>query len=469
MAQFLENPPAKLTWDTGLIRNYDIAGPRYTSYPTANLFNESFTADEYLALASNQQSNIAPLSLYVHVPFCRDICYYCACNKIVTRNLSLVRKYLDALTLEMELRGKLHRRRLVTQLHLGGGTPTFLKEAELTELMYHLAIHFRLCKAESREYSIEIDPRTVKETTIALLKGLGFNRISMGIQDFDPLVQNSINRRQSPDMVAGLVRNIRDHGFKSLSFDLIYGLPYQSVSSFKYTIDSVLEMSPDRIALYNYAHLPTMFTSQRAVDRQTLPSAETKLAILDYVGRRLLDAGYDYIGMDHFVRPGDELELARHNNKLQRNFQGYSTSLASDLIGLGPSSISQFGDSLSQNAKELQQWAEPLGRGKLPIVRGLHIGTEDKLRRHIIMALACQLKLDIARVEELFSINFVEHFQSSLERLRVFAKDGLVEVTPGAIVVTPRGRLLLRNICMCFDHYLDEPGKETEGRFSRTI
>jgi oxygen-independent coproporphyrinogen-3 oxidase len=469
MAQILDTPPVKLEWDTALIRHYDIAGPRYTSYPTANLFNETFTSDDYLALAANQQSNIAPLSLYVHVPFCRDICYYCACNKIVTRNLSLVRQYLDALALEMQLRGKLHRRRLVTQLHLGGGTPTFLKEAEITELMYHLAIHFRLCRSESREYSIEIDPRTVKETTIALLKGLGFNRISMGIQDFDPLVQNSVNRRQSPDLVASLVKNIRDHGFKSLSFDLIYGLPNQSVSSFKYTIDSVLEMSPDRIALYNYAHLPTMFTSQRAIDLQTLPSAETKLAILDYVGRRLFDAGYNYIGMDHFVRPGDELELARHNNKLQRNFQGYSTSLASDLIGLGPSSISQLGNSLSQNAKDLQHWAEPLNRGKLPIVRGLHIGNEDKLRRHIIMTLACQLKLDIASVEERFSINFAEHFQSSLEHLRVFANDGLVEVTPDTITVTRRGRLLLRNICMCFDQHLANQGNTPEGRFSRTI
>ncbi len=469
MAQLLETSPVKFEWDTALIRHYDIAGPRYTSYPTANLFNEAFSADDYLALAANTRSNIAPLSLYVHVPFCRDICYYCACNKMVTRNRSLVRQYLEALALEMELRGHLHRRRLVTQLHLGGGTPTYLKEAELTELMYHIATHFRLCETESREYSIEIDPRTVKDTTIALLKGLGFNRISMGIQDFNPLVQSSINRRQTPELVRGLVKNIRDHGFKSLSFDLIYGLPNQSVSSFKQTIDGVVEMSPDRIALYNYAHLPAMFTSQRAIDRQTLPSAETKLAILDYVGRRLLDAGYDYIGMDHFVRPGDELELARQNSKLQRNFQGYSTSLAPDLIGLGPSSISLFGDSLSQNAKVLQHWAEPLSRGKLPIDRGLHIGNEDKLRRHIIMALACQLKLDIARVEKNFSINFAEHFQSSLKRLSVFAKDGLVEITPGVITVTRRGRLLLRNICMCFDQYLDNPGKGTEGRFSRTI
>lgn len=469
MAHPIQQSPADPDWDINLIRNYDVAGPRYTSYPTANLFSESFTAEDYIKLAEGEQSNISPMSLYVHVPFCRDICYYCACNKIVTRKHHLVRQYLDALSLEMELRGALHSHRPVSQLHLGGGTPTYLKEAELTELMHHLSTHFRLSDKETREYSIEIDPRTVTEDTIALLKGLGFNRISMGIQDFDPLVQQSINRTQSPAMVAGLVQNIRDHHFTSLSFDLIYGLPNQSVTSFKHTVDRVIEMSPDRIALYNYAHLPSLFSNQRAIDRQTLPSADTKLAILEYVGRRLIDAGYDYIGMDHFVRPGDELEIARQNNRLQRNFQGYSTCLATDLIGLGPSAISQFGDSFSQNAKDLDPWSEVIEQGKLPIIRGLQVTEEDKLRKHVIMSLACQLTLDIAATEQQFGIDFNQHFAESLASMGDFERDGLVEITPLHINVSKRGRLLLRNICMSFDQYIQAGRGQGPGRFSRTI
>lgn len=469
MVQAIQDSPTDPKWDTALIRNYDVAGPRYTSYPTANLFDQRFSAEDYHRLAAAERCNIAPLSLYVHVPFCRDICYYCACNKMVTRNRSLVRQYLDSIAREMELRGRLHGRRPVTQLHLGGGTPTYLKEAELTELMHQIASNFRLCDNENREYSIEIDPRTVEESTIALLKGLGFNRISLGIQDFDPLVQGAINRVQSAESVENLVHCIREHSFKSLSFDLIYGLPNQSVSSFRQTIDRVVRLAPDRIALYNYAHLPGLFTSQRAIDRQTLPPADTKLAILDYVGRRLLEAGYDYIGMDHFVRPGDELALARSNNRLQRNFQGYSTSLATDLIGLGPSSISQFGDSFSQNAKDLQRWSDDLNQNRLPIIRGLHVSGEDKLRRHVIMELACQLRVDIPPVEQQFGIRFHRHFKSSLDRLSAFARDGLVTISPTSITVTGRGRLLLRNICMCFDQYLQNPAEASDGRFSRTI
>jgi oxygen-independent coproporphyrinogen-3 oxidase len=469
MAHPISDASAHSDWDIELIRKYDVAGPRYTSYPTANLFDDTFTATDYLELAGEQTHNISPLSLYVHVPFCRNICYYCACNKIVTKKHSLVRQYLDAMAREMEIRGELHRHRPVTQLHLGGGTPTYLKEAELTELMHLIGTHFRLSTSNSREYSIEIDPRTVKPSTIALLKGLGFNRISMGIQDFDPLVQQSINRTQSPAMVAELVQSVRDHDFKSLSFDLIYGLPNQSVGSFKHTIDRVIDMGPDRIALYNYAHLPQLFTNQRAIDRQTLPSADTKLAILEYVGQRLLDAGYDYIGMDHFVRPGDELEQARHRNKLQRNFQGYSTSLAVDLVGMGPSSISQFANSFSQNAKGLDEWADSLARGKLPIIRGLRMNSEDQLRKHVIMELACQLQINIPEIEQRFGIDFAEHFKPNIENLQVFARDGLLEISPHSIVVTTRGRLLLRNICMSFDEYLEASNVDSPGRFSRTI
>jgi oxygen-independent coproporphyrinogen-3 oxidase len=456
-------------WDTNLVRQYDVAGPRYTSYPTANLFHDNFTESDYLALASDADERISgnPLSLYVHIPFCRDICYYCACNKVVTRKPEQVVDYLDAMKQELTLRGALHGHRPVTQLHWGGGTPTYLNEAQLTELMHHISRNFYTSTNTEREYSIEIDPRTVTDDTLALLKGLGFNRISMGIQDFDPLVQQAINRVQNTTAIAHLVQLIRELGFASLSFDLIYGLPNQSAISFARTIDRVIEMAPDRIALYSYAHLPERFASQRAIERQTLPDANEKFAILDTAGRHLLNAGYEYIGMDHFVKPEDELARARQQHRLQRNFQGYSTSLAVDLIGLGPSAISRFRDSFSQNARDPAPWAQAVRAGELPIVRGLTMSTEDKLREHIIMSIACQLELDIPATERRFQFVFAEKFSECMPALRQFEQDGLVQLTPGKLRVLPQGRLLLRNICMVFDDYLSASQSTT--RFSRTI
>ena len=456
-------------WDTSLISRYDVAGPRYTSYPTANLFHERFGPADYLAIATGntETDSIAPLSLYLHVPFCRDICYYCACNKIVTRKPELVADYLDAIEKELAMRGKLHGQRPVTQLHWGGGTPTYLTAAQMTELMYHISRNFNISRDQSREYSIEIDPRTVDQNTLALLKGLGFNRISLGIQDFDPGVQQAINRVQSEAGIERLVGQVRDLNFSSLSFDLIYGLPLQTSDSFRATIDRVIELAPDRIALYNYAHLPERFPSQRAIGRQSLPSAATKLAIFSDAGSRLVAAGFEYIGMDHFVKPDDELAIARRRQRLQRNFQGYSSSLAPDLIGLGPSAISRLGDSFSQNARDAQDWMQRIDAGSLPIVRGLSMNAGDKLREHIIMSIACQLELDIADTEQRFDIRFDEVFEAAIPQLQRLEEDGLLHLGDDKLRVLPRGRLLLRNICMVFDDYVNQPQSDT--RFSRTL
>ncbi|MEH6552101.1 MAG: oxygen-independent coproporphyrinogen III oxidase [Pseudomonadales bacterium] len=453
-------------WDTHLLKKYDMPGPRYTSYPTANVFDKNFDAGDYRALAAKTHANISPLSLYVHIPFCENICYYCACNKVVTRKRHLVRPFLDHLEQELELRGALHKKRRVTQLHFGGGTPTYLDPAELTELMHHIGTHFNLDNTEAREFSIEIDPRTISKSTVALLKGLNFNRISIGIQDFDPLVQRAVNRLQSYEMVKGLTHAIRRHNYRSLSFDLIYGLPMQSVASYADTMDKVIELQPDRIACYNYAHLPERFSSQRAIDRLQLPNGGEKLAMFQYIGERLLAAGYDYIGMDHFVRPDDELAIARKDGRLQRNFQGYSTCLAPDLIGLGPSAISQFNGSYSQNHKDLETYYQALDENDLPIANGCTMSQEDHLRRKVIMNLACQLRVDIPAIEQEFGIVFTSHFKKSLINLEPLSEDGLVIVGPDEILVTQAGRMLIRNICMAFDAHLTE---QSQQRFSRTI
>lgn len=455
------------TWDIDALRKYDVTAPRYTSYPTANLFNESFSSENYFALADKDADSIEPLSFYAHIPFCKSICYYCGCNKMITRQRTPVREFLDALAIELEIKGKLHPHRPVTQLHWGGGTPTYLNQAELTELMHLIGTHFRLVDNQNREYSIEIDPRTVEPATIALLKGLGFNRISLGIQDFDPQVQQAINRLQSVSAVEKLVGAIRRHGFDSINFDLIYGLPRQNIASFENTMDEVIKLRPERLAIYNYAHMPQLFRNQRAIKTDELPDAETKLGILQYIGERLLDAGYLYIGMDHFVLPEDSLAKAALNGTLQRNFQGYSTCKAKDLVAVGPSAISQFKDTLFQNAKTLAGWSEQLNQQQLPIIKGLALSAEDKLRRQVIMDIACHLEVNFADIESQFGIDFGEHFQHSLQRLSHLEKDGLVTVGNQAITVTDRGRLLLRNICSAFDSYLDQGGQP--GNFSRAL
>jgi oxygen-independent coproporphyrinogen-3 oxidase len=478
MISILANPDASPALspahraDMELAAKYACEGPRYTSYPTAPQFRPDFPVEQYLAWqARDGDHKRAPLSLYLHLPFCDDICYYCACNKIVTREKGVARHYLDHLKKEIIQQSQLvGKQRPVTQMHWGGGTPTYLDNAEITELMHMLASHFRLLDKDYREYSIEIDPRTVDVGTIALLKGVGFNRISLGIQDFDPLVQRAVNRIQPYAMVAPLVDNIRSHNFRSLSFDLIYGLPNQDRFTMQETLRQVISLRPDRIASYNYAHLPQRFSSQRAIDRLALPEPAEKLLLQQMISHTLQNAGYLYIGMDHYVLPQDELAVALQEGRLQRNFQGYSLEMADDLLGLGVSAISQMGDFYLQNTSDLQRYYQLIDDGEKPYNRGCKVSNEDKLRRYIIMSLISDLRLDITDCNLQFGIDFDKMFQVELEALAPMERDGLLQIDTAEITVTQRGRSFLRNICMPFDAYLDaHSGDGPPPRFSATI
>lgn len=462
------SPPEAITPDTpppvadaalGLAAKYARPGPRYTSYPTAPHFADETAPKRYLRdSAAARQLSTNPLSLYVHLPFCADICYYCACNKVVTRNRDAAREYLFYLEKEIELQSALvGNKRPITQLHWGGGTPTFLEDAELTRLMHILATHFRLLADDHREYSIEVDPRTVGNDTLALLKGIGFNRISMGVQDFDPRVQASVNRVQQYDMVAELTANVRALRFKSLGFDLIYGLPHQTVASVSETLRKVVTLAPDRIACYSYAHLPHRFNSQRAIDRLTLPSADNKLRLHELISATLQRNGYVHIGMDHYVKPDDELALAQNEGRLQRNFQGYSRQLAFDTLGIGASAISHMGDDYLQNATQLEEYYARLRAGEFPIQRGYRMSWEDKLRYHIIMSLACHMRLDINELEDQFAVRFGDHFGQQIAALGEMIADELVELRDDLLLITGKGRPFIRNICMVFDAYLEAP------------
>ncbi|WOJ96119.1 oxygen-independent coproporphyrinogen III oxidase [Congregibacter brevis] len=459
-------------WEAGIAmaKRYASNGPRYTSYPTAPQFNEDFDLTRYRNWQNQKQNHSDPLSLYLHLPFCHDICYYCGCNKVVTRKEGVAARYISELTQELDMQSQLvGKDRPITQMHWGGGTPTYLSDGEVTELMHSLASRFRLLDKGYREYSIEIDPRTVSSATIALLKGVGFNRISLGVQDFDERVQKAVNRIQPYAQVAGLVEAVRAHGFRSLSFDLIYGLPYQNHLSIAETLRKVINLRPDRIACYNYAHLPERFLPQRAIDRHTLPEPEEKLLLAQMISATLQDAGYRYIGMDHYVLPDDDLAKAQAESRLQRNFQGYSLQLAEDLLGLGVSSISQIGDFYLQNAKDLPQYYEMLDDGQLPITKGYMINREDKLRRRVIMSLICDLHLDVAEVEREFGIDFRSHFHDALEELSQAFDDRLIAFKADALSVTAAGRPFLRNLCMPFDEHLAHQSSTGKARFSATV
>jgi oxygen-independent coproporphyrinogen III oxidase len=454
-----------------LAQKYACQGPRYTSYPTAPQFRHDFPREQYDNWQrSSGDHKSAPLSLYVHLPFCNDICYYCACNKTVTREKNAARDYLRRLQTEIDMQSQLvGNSRPVTQMHWGGGTPTFLDSAEMTELMHMLASHFRLLDKGYREYAIEIDPRAVHPDTIALLKGLGFNRISLGIQDFDPLVQKAINRMQPYSQIESLVDCIRVHDFRSLSFDLIYGLPHQDRHSMEETLRKVIALRPDRIACYNYAHLPERFSSQRAIDRLNLPSPHEKLLLQHVISHCLQEAGYLHIGMDHYVLPQDELALAQQEGRLQRNFQGYSVQLADDLLGLGVSAISQIGDFYLQNERDLNAYYARIDQGQHPASRGIRVSHDDKLRRHIIMSLICELRLDIAECSRRFGVDFSRIFEKELLVLRSMERDGLLRIDTEEIQVSYRGRPFLRNICMLFDAYLENPQGDQPPTFSATL
>jgi oxygen-independent coproporphyrinogen-3 oxidase len=459
-----------VTFDLDLIRRYDKAGPRYTSYPTAVQFHDGFGEAQYRAWAqqSNEEPIPRPLSLYFHIPFCDTVCFYCACNKVVTKDRSKARPYLDHLYRELALQGALFDRdRPVDQLHWGGGTPTFLSHAEMRELMEVTGRHFSLRGDDEGEYSIEIDPREASREGVALLREIGFNRMSLGVQDFDPRVQKAVNRIQSYAETMAVMNAARAEGFKSVSVDLIYGLPFQSVESFARTLDTIIEASPDRISVFNYAHLPELFKPQRRINAADLPSPAEKLDILAMAIGRLTAAGYVFIGMDHFAKPDDELAVAQRERTLYRNFQGYSTHANCDLVGLGITAIGMVGDSYSQNVKALDEYYAALDAGHLPVLRGVELTPDDRLRRRVITELICHYRVEFSEIEAEFPVRFAEHFADELGDLVAMEHDGLLRLTGQGIHVLPAGKLLIRNVCMVFDRYLRE--KTGVQRFSKVI
>jgi oxygen-independent coproporphyrinogen-3 oxidase len=453
-----------------LLRRFDVLGPRYTSYPTADRFVEAFgPADLEHALALRRAGPAAlalPLSLYVHVPFCEQLCYYCACNKIITKKHDRAAPYLRALAREVELYApQVGEGRTVTQVHLGGGTPTFLSDAELTSLMAMLRASFDL--APGGEHSIEIDPRTVDAGRLQHLEALGFNRISFGVQDFEPDVQQAVHRVQPFEQVAQLMDAARSIGFDSINIDLIYGLPRQTPETFARTLGKVVQIRPDRIALYGYAHLPERFKPQRRIHSADLPGGADKLAMLSQALEAFEAAGYVYIGMDHFALPHDALAVAKREGRLHRNFQGYSTQPDCDLIGLGVSAIGRIGPTYSQNAKTLEEYTDDLDQGRLPVVRGLALSRDDLARRSVIMALMCQGQVVFESVETAWLLQFGEYFEPELERLRDFEAMGLVEIDDSGIRVTPEGWYVVRAVAMVFDRYLQ--ADRNRAKFSRII
>jgi oxygen-independent coproporphyrinogen-3 oxidase len=455
-------------FDQDLVVRYGGRGPRYTSYPTALQFNDNLTQADYEAKAKESNDSDVPLSLYIHIPFCHSLCYYCGCNKIVTRNEDRVSRYMEMLYKEIEMQSELfERKRKVEQLHFGGGTPTYLDKDQLGALMDHLRQSFTFDESDAHEFSIEVDPRTVDAERIRELRALGFNRLSLGIQDFHEPVQQAVNRAQSPEEVQTLMDSAREVGFGSISFDLIYGLPLQSVETFDKTLDVVIAMKPDRLAVYNYAHLPQRFKGQRMINSDDIPTPETRLDLLHHTIDKLCDAGYIYIGMDHFALPDDELVLARQNGTLQRNFQGYSTHQQCDLIALGVSGIGGIGNMFAQNSITTMEYEEIIERGELPIKKGLLIDDDDLLRAAVIQDLMCYDSLSFDEFGAKHNVDFREYFASEIEKLEVLAKDDLIILSDAGIEITPRGRLLLRNIAMTFDRYIDL--EENDNRFSKAI
>jgi len=459
-------------FDADLVRRYDGPGPRYTSYPTAVQFHEGFGVVEYdVAARASNALDPKPLSLYIHVPFCESPCFYCGCNKVSTRDHGRSRFYLEHLFLEFERQGKLYdRTRLVDQLHFGGGTPTFLNDDEMSELFEVLGKHFSLKDDADREYSIEIDPRTVSPARLERLQTLGFNRFSLGIQDFDTRVQEAVNRIQSEEETLNLIGHARRIGIESISVDLIYGLPRQSLDSFRSTLEKVIEARPDRIAAYSYAHLPHLFKAQRQIKISDLVPPEYKLGLLGLTVETLTNAGYVYIGMDHFALPTDELVKAQQAGTLQRNFQGYSTRIECDLIALGVSSISKVGDTYAQNAKTLPEYYRLIESGNLAIKKGVSLQPDDRLRRNVIQALMCATRLDFDAIEAEHRIDFEQYFAPELTALAALEQDGLVIREQRSIVITARGRLLMRNVAMLFDAHLPRSNEESAlPRFSRVV
>jgi oxygen-independent coproporphyrinogen-3 oxidase len=452
-----------------LLRRFDVPGPRYTSYPTADRFVEAFGADDYIQALKQRRSGVAmamPLSLYVHIPFCESLCYYCACNKIITKHHSRAEEYLRYLSREIDLHtAHVGVGQSISQLHLGGGSPTFLSDPELRELMAMLRRSFTL--VPGGEYSIEIDPRTVDAGRLETLAELGFNRLSFGVQDFDPAVQKAVHRIQPAEQVFSLMASARHLGFESVNVDLIYGLPMQTPESFDRTLAQVVELKPDRIALYAYAHLPERFKPQRRIITVELPNAASKVSMLSRSLSAFLDAGYVYVGMDHFALPDDALAIAKRQGRLHRNFQGYSTQPDCDLIALGVSSIGRVGATYSQNAKTLAEYYDLLDQGRLPVVRGLAVSRDDLVRRAVIMALMCQGQVQFESIDLAYLVDFKTYFAKEIEALGNLASQGLVELNDGGIQVTADGWFFVRAIAMVFDRYLQTD--RTRATFSKIL
>jgi len=458
----------QLVFDSELLAKYDVSGPRYTSYPTAPQFNERF--DEQVYRNSIAESNgdflARPLSIYIHIPFCNSVCYYCGCNKIVTKDRSKGIEYLYHLYEEIAMQAEMFDGdRTVQQIHIGGGTPTFIGDEQLAVLMHELHSHFPIAPDDVGEYSIEIDPREATPQTIGVLRDAGFNRLSLGVQDLDKSVQLAVNRVQSEKETFDIIDAARANNFRSISLDLMYGLPNQSVDSFYRTLKRVIQAKPDRLSLFNYAHMPELFKPQRRINEAYLPSTLSKMAILKQSIQQLEEAGYVYIGMDHFALPDDELAIAQREGKLQRNFQGYSTHGDCDLLAMGMTAIGQTHNSFSQNYRSLDDYYTAIDGDHLPIARGLILTEDDQIRGRVIQELICHFQLDFKVIMEQFGVDVRKYFASELVKLAVMEEDGLLQIEQNSIQVLPAGRLLIRNICMMFDAYL----QKNQQQYSKVI
>lgn len=458
---------AQTDWDEALLRRYDTSGPRYTSYPTALSFHEHFTPDDLTQALMRSNAGRRPLSLYVHIPFCRNICFYCACNKIATKNTALAESYLARLDREMVLIARhLDTSRAVEQLHWGGGTPTFLNLNQMGDLIDRLDARFGLSSSPDRDYAIEIDPREADVLTLRHLQSLGFNRVSLGVQDLNPLVQKAINRIQPRVLTETLMDEAHRLGFRSLNLDLIYGLPFQTEKSFAKTLQQVIELNPARLSVFNYAHLPERFAPQRRINADDLPGSDEKLAILRTTIELLTAAGYVHIGMDHFARADDSLATAQREGSLQRNFQGYSSHAQCDLIGLGVSAISRVEDVYAQNPSDLSRYETALDNGHLATLRGLRLSDDDLIRRDVIEHLMCDMSIDLTAISQRWNIDAPSYFAPALARLQSAEQDGLLTHSGDKINATPKGRLLIRHLAMAFDAHLSQ---QSEQHYSRIV
>ena len=468
----IKNPTMDETaiFNRELVEKYDFSGPRYTSYPTAVQFTENFKLVDYRNCVNDTNSELIPkpLSLYFHLPFCDTVCYYCACNKIITKNKQHATPYLENLHKEIKYQGTIFDSdRLVEQLHWGGGTPTFISHQQIYDLMGVTRENFNLCDDGTEEYSIEIDPREIEEDTIAVLRRVGFNRISFGVQDFNPEVQKAVNRIQSYEETKDVIKTARENNFHTISIDLIYGLPLQTESSFSETLEKVIALSPERISVYNYAHLPHLFKTQTKIREEDIPSADEKLRILQQAIRLLTEAGYVYIGMDHFSKPDDELAIAQKSGNLYRNFQGYSTHASCDVVGMGITSISKIGDCYSQNVKTLDEYDDVISRGDIPVFRGYMLDFDDLLRREIIARLICHFRLDISQIEDMYVNDFNRYFFNEMKEIKSMERDGLLTLDNEKIEVSQMGRYFIRNICSVFDKYFNRDAQITQ--FSKMV